>query len=147
MTNIPELTPTEFCERWPAGQREDVTLLDVREPAEWQAARGEGSPHLPTRNGRGPRGHREAATRREVPDPAEWQAARVEESLHIPMRTVPGRLDELDPAQTFVVMCHGGVRSLRVAEFLAASGYARVFNLTGGIDAWSLEIDSSVPRY
>ncbi len=110
MTNIPELTPTEFCERWPAGQREDVTLLDVREPAE-------------------------------------WQAAHVEDSLHIPMRTVPGRLDELDPAQTFVVMCHGGVRSLRVAEFLAASGYARVFNLTGGIDAWSLEIDSSVPRY
>lgn len=110
MPNIPELTPTEFCERWPAGQRDNVTLLDVREPAE-------------------------------------RQTARVEDSLHIPMRTVPGRLDELDPAQTFVVMCHGGVRSLRVAEFLAASGYARVFNLTGGIDAWSLEIDSSVPRY
>ena len=110
MANIPELTPTEFCERWPAGRRDEVTLLDVREPAE-------------------------------------WQAARVDDALHIPMRTVPGRLDELDPARTWVVMCHGGVRSLRVAAFLAASGYARVFNLTGGIDAWSLEIDSSVPRY
>jgi len=110
MANIPELTPTEFCERWPAGRRDDVTLLDVREPAE-------------------------------------WQTARVADALHIPMQTVPGRLDELDPAHTYVVMCHGGVRSLRVAEFLAASGYARVFNLTGGIDAWSLEIDSSVPRY
>lgn len=110
MANIPELTPTEFCERWPAGRRDDVTLLDVREPAE-------------------------------------WRTAQVAEALHIPMRTVPGRLDELDPAHTWVVMCHGGVRSLRVAEFLVASGYARVFNLTGGIDAWSLEIDSSVPRY
>ena len=110
MANIPELTPTEFCERWPESRRDEVILLDVREPAEWQAA------HLA-------------------------------DTLHIPMRTVPGRLDELDPEQTFVVMCHGGVRSLRVAEFLAASGYARVFNLTGGIDAWSLEIDSSVPRY
>ena len=110
MANIPELTPTEFCGRWPAGRRDEVTLLDVREPAE-------------------------------------WQAAHVADALHIPMRTVPGRLDELDPAHTWVVMCHGGVRSLRVAEFLAASGYARVFNLTGGIDAWSLEIDSSVPRY
>ena len=110
MANIPELTPTEFCDRWPAGRRDEVTLLDVREPAE-------------------------------------LQAAHVADALHIPMRTVPGRLDELDPAHTFVVMCHGGVRSLRVAEFLAASGYARVFNLTGGIDAWSLEIDSSVPRY
>ena len=110
MANIPELTPTEFCERWPESRRDEVMLLDVREPAE-------------------------------------WQAARVADALHIPMRTVPGRLDELDPAHTWVVMCHGGVRSLRVAEFLAASGYARVFNLTGGIDAWSLEIDSSVPRY
>ena len=110
MANIPELTPTEFCERWPESRRDEVTLLDVREPAEWQTAQVAGA-------------------------------------LHIPMRTVPGRLDELDPAHTWVVMCHGGVRSLRVAEFLAASGYARVFNLTGGIDAWSLEIDSSVPRY
>lgn len=110
MTNIPELTPTEFYERWPEGQRGNVTLLDVREPAE-------------------------------------WKAARVVESLHIPMQTVPGRLDELDPEKTFVVMCHGGVRSLRVAQYLAASGYANVFNLVGGIDAWSLEIDSSVPRY
>ncbi len=110
MANIPELTPTEFCERWPAGQRDDVTLLDVREPGE-------------------------------------WQAAHVEDSLHIPMRMVPGRLNGLDPAQTVVVMCHSGVRSLRVAEYLAASGFTRVFNLSGGIDAWSLEIDSSVPRY
>ena len=110
MTKIPELTPTEFRLRWPEGQRGAVTLLDVREPAE-------------------------------------WQAAHVADSVHIPMRTVSGRLDELDREQTFVVMCHSGVRSLRVAEYLAASGYARVFNLSGGIDAWSLEIDSSVPRY
>ena len=39
------------------------------------------------------------------------------------------------------------VRGVRVAEYLAASGYARVFNLTGGIDACSLENDSSVPRF
>ena len=110
MTHVPELTPTEFCERWPEGQREEITLLDVREPVE-------------------------------------WQTAHVAEAVHVPMRTVPGRLDELDPQSTIVVMCHGGTRSRRVAEYLAASGYSDVFNLAGGIDAWSVEVDSSIPRY
>ena len=110
MTNVPELTPREFCERWPEGQRGEVTLLDVREPAEREIARLTGT-------------------------------------VHIPMTAVPGRMHELDPEATVVVMCHSGGRSRRVAEFLSASGYANVFNLAGGIDAWSREIDSSVPRY
>jgi rhodanese-related sulfurtransferase len=68
-------------------------------------------------------------------------------ALHIPMREVPGRLTELDPAKPLVVMCHSGGRSRRVAEFLKGNGFPNVFNLTGGIDAWSLQIDSRVPRY
>jgi rhodanese-related sulfurtransferase len=44
-------------------------------------------------------------------------------------------------------MCHSGVRSRRVAEFLQGNGFTNVFNLEGGIDAWSTQIDSRVPRY
>jgi rhodanese-related sulfurtransferase len=44
-------------------------------------------------------------------------------------------------------MCHGGGRSRRVAEFLTANGFEHVFNLRGGIDAWSQQIDAGVPRY
>jgi monothiol glutaredoxin len=46
-----------------------------------------------------------------------------------------------------VVICHSGGRSRRVSEFLLSSGFSSVFNLTGGIDAWSQEIDASIPRY
>ena len=110
MPDAPELTPIEFCERWPKGKREEVTLLDVREPAEIEIA--------------------------SLPD-----------TTTIPMMEIPTRLAELNPDATVVVMCHSGGRSRRVAEFLIASGFSRVFNLTGGIDAWSQQIDPSIPRY
>ena len=77
----------------------------------------------------------------------ELALAAVEGALHIPMREVPARLGELDPAKPIVVMCHSGGRSRRVAEFLKGNGFPDVFNLNGGIDAWSAQIDSQVPRY
>ena len=54
---------------------------------------------------------------------------------------------ELDSAKPLVVMCHSGGRSRRVAEFLKGNGFLNVFNLMGGIDAWSAQIDSRIPRY
>jgi rhodanese-related sulfurtransferase len=77
----------------------------------------------------------------------ELALAAVEGALHIPMREIPARLAELDPAKPLVVMCHSGGRSRRVAEFLKGNGFTNVFNLNGGIDAWSTQIDSRVPRY
>lgn len=65
----------------------------------------------------------------------------------IPMGSIPDRLDELDVEATWICLCHHGVRSQRVAEFLLRQGFAKVSNLAGGIDAWSLERDPSVPRY
>jgi len=65
----------------------------------------------------------------------------------IPMGQVPARLAELNKAQETVVVCHHGIRSWRVAKFLESEGFADVINLAGGIDAWSKEIDSSVPLY
>src|SRR5690606_20697915 len=83
----------------------------------------------------------------DVREPEELELASVDESRHIPMMQIPSRLGELPRDKVLVVMCHGGGRSRRVAEFLTANGFERVFNLRGGIDAWSREIDQSVPRY
>jgi len=77
----------------------------------------------------------------------EIEAAAVADALHIPMREIPGRIEELDRKLPLVVMCHSGGRSRRVTEFLLSNGFLNVFNLRGGIDAWSTEIDPQVPRY
>jgi rhodanese-related sulfurtransferase len=69
------------------------------------------------------------------------------ELLVIPMNDIPARLAELDPARPVAVLCHRGSRSDRVAKYLASNGFATVANIAGGIDAWSLERDPSVPRY
>ena len=111
MPAVPELTPTEFCERWPSATRSSqVTLLDVREHAELELAAVQGA-------------------------------------LHIPMQEIPAHLAEIERDAPIVVMCHGGARSRRVAEYLSSNGFQQVFNLRGGIDAWSTEIDPQVPRY
>ncbi len=68
-------------------------------------------------------------------------------ATHVPMARVPERLAELPRDRPIVVMCHGGSRSNRVARFLRESGFSDVANLAGGIDAWSHEIDPSIPRY
>lgn len=63
------------------------------------------------------------------------------------MGEIPARLAELDPTRPIACLCHHGVRSLRVANFLAQNGFERLANITGGIDAWSIEADPTVPRY
>jgi rhodanese-related sulfurtransferase len=83
----------------------------------------------------------------DVREPDELAVASVAGALHIPMRQVPARLDELDAGRPLVVMCHAGGRSRRVAEFLSENGFEQVYNLAGGIDAWSVEIDPQIPRY
>ncbi|MDT7834810.1 rhodanese-like domain-containing protein [Aquabacterium sp. OR-4] len=67
--------------------------------------------------------------------------------LHLPMGELPQRLDELDPAQTILALCHHGMRSLQCVAYLQRQGHAHVYNVHGGIDAWSTQVDASVPRY
>ncbi|MEM7541867.1 MAG: Grx4 family monothiol glutaredoxin [Pseudomonadota bacterium] len=57
------------------------------------------------------------------------------------------RINEMPKDALLVFQCHSGVRSQSAADYFTQHGYTNVFNLAGGIDAWSLEIDSSVPRY
>jgi rhodanese-related sulfurtransferase len=77
----------------------------------------------------------------------ELQLARIPDVLHLPMNQVPARLSELTREAETIVMCHAGGRSLRVAHFLANQGFTNVANLTGGISAWTDEVDATVPRY
>jgi len=65
----------------------------------------------------------------------------------IPLGDLPNRLSELDPSTEIVVHCKSGGRSARAADLLRNAGFPRVINLTGGILAWSEQIDPSVPRY
>ena len=65
----------------------------------------------------------------------------------VPMREVPARVGELDPAQPVVCICHHGARSAQVVAFLERTGFASAYNLAGGIDAWSREVDPGVARY
>jgi len=104
---IPQITVKELKRRIDAG--EDVQLIDVREPYEYQIAQIGGK--------------------------------------LIPQNEAPQRLAEIDREREIVVHCRSGVRSQRIAEFLKQAGYPRVVNLSGGILAWSDEIDPKVQKY
>ncbi len=83
----------------------------------------------------------------DVREPFEWQIAKIPGARLIPMREVSAHIDELSAIPETILYCHGGVRSLRVAEQLAGAGMSGLLNLEGGIDAWSRDIDPTVPRY
>lgn len=68
-------------------------------------------------------------------------------TLTWPMGTIPERLAELDPAQPVVCICHHGMRSAQVVAFLSHHGHQAVYNLAGGTDAWSTQVDPRLPRY
>ena len=69
------------------------------------------------------------------------------ELVHIPMGAIPPRLNELDPSRPVACLCHHGGRSMQVASFLAHQGFAHVANISGGINAWSIQVDPTIPRY
>lgn len=79
----------------------------------------------------------------------DWELAiaRVSGAVHIPMGQVAARLGELDARRDTVVICRSGSRSLEVARFLEREGFRSVANLSGGILAWSRELDPSIPEY
>lgn len=80
-------------------------------------------------------------------EPLEWEFARIDGALHIPMRDTPTRLADLPDDRTIVVYCHHGIRSLSVVSYLRENGFEDAWSLTGGIDAWSTEVDTAIPRY
>ena len=83
----------------------------------------------------------------DVREPWEYQTCHIEGSVPIPMNSIPARLQELDDEAPIVCICHHGARSMSVAAFLERNGFDNVTNLTGGIHAWALQVDGSMPTY
>ena len=83
----------------------------------------------------------------DVREPDEYQIARVAGVTLLPLSTLPQRFTELDPNQQIYIHCKAGKRSMKALEFLRQQGFKYLKSVKGGIDAWSDEIDSSVPKY
>jgi adenylyltransferase/sulfurtransferase len=104
---VPEIEPRELSARLRRG--DDVFILDVREPHEYQICNLRG--HL------------------------------------IPLGELPRRAHELDSSREIVAHCRSGKRSAEAVEFLRKAGFRKIWNLKGGILAWSDQVDPSVPKY
>lgn len=81
---------------------------------------------------------------------SEFRTAHLAGSLHVPLHHLESRVDEVVDAaagRMVVTLCHHGVRSLKASLFLRQVGVDGAMSMAGGIEAWSLAIDPSVPRY
>lgn len=77
----------------------------------------------------------------DVREPDEFADCRIEGATLIPMRTIPARLHELDRAADVVMVCRSGARSYHAGMFLKQNGFERVYNLAGGVIAWSRDVE------
>ena len=83
----------------------------------------------------------------DVREPEEFAWARIDGAELLPLSEFQNWRERLNPADEIVFICHHGIRSGQVCSFLAPGGFKNLWNLTGGIDAWSVEVDGNVPRY
>ena len=83
----------------------------------------------------------------DVREPWEFENARIEGSTLVPMRTIPERMQDFNPDQEVVVICHHGIRSRMVAAYLERHGFSNVINLAGGVEAWAREVDPHMATY
>ena len=115
---IPQIRPAAFS-AWLTSQGEAAPLvLDVREP--WEVSTASVQP---------------------IADAPSFDV------LFMPMQSIPQRLHELPQDRAIACLCHHGIRSQQVAAFLLNRGFENVINISGGIEAWSCELDASVASY
>lgn len=67
--------------------------------------------------------------------------------VHLPLSDLASGHHELDPDAEIVCICHHGIRSAHACMMLQSYGFDTTINLTGGMDLWSMEVDSSMARY
>ena len=83
----------------------------------------------------------------DVREQHEFEFSHIEGSQHIPLSQIPQRIAEIDSSQGCVAICHHGIRSQQAAAFLVNTGFTNIYNLSGGIDAWSVDCDATILRY
>ena len=96
-------------------------------------------------------GYLETSTARplmlDVREPWEVDKACIEGSTPVPMRAIPERLQDFNPDQEIVVICHHGIRSRMIGLYLENHGFSNIINLTGGVEAWAREVDPDMETY
>ncbi|MGH7410179.1 MAG: rhodanese-like domain-containing protein [Candidatus Methylomirabilis sp.] len=83
----------------------------------------------------------------DVREPWEYNICKIPGAQLIPLGTLATEYKKLDPNAEIILHCHMGMRSMDATQFLLQQGFKNAKNLAGGINAWSLQIDPSVPRY
>ena len=84
----------------------------------------------------------------DVREPWEFEICHIEQSINIPMSQIPTRFQQIDTTvDEIIVICHHGVRSLQVIQFLQQQAIENLINLEGGVDAWAREVDPEMPLY
>ena len=83
----------------------------------------------------------------DVREPNEYEFCRIEGARLRPLGDILAWATELDPNAEYVFHCHSGHRSAQAAMYLQSRGFKHVYNLRGGIDAWSVLVDQHIPRY
>lgn len=83
----------------------------------------------------------------DVREQVEYGICHINGSLLVPMGQIVAKLGELDRDKEIVAICHHGVRSFQVAQYLEHEGFEKIMNLSGGIDAWAMEVEPSMARY
>jgi len=83
----------------------------------------------------------------DVRETFECEIAQIDGAKLIPLREIAERADELQREDPIVIHCHSGQRSAQAVRLLQQRGFANVYNLEGGIDAWSDQVDPGVPKY
>jgi adenylyltransferase/sulfurtransferase len=113
---------------------------------DWFAA-PEGVPAISVRELKAKMDNKEALTLIGVREPYEYEIARIDGSRLVPLGELETHLSELPRIGALVLQCHSGGRSEHATRLLQEAGFENVYNLEGGIDAWSVEVDPAVPRY
>jgi len=83
----------------------------------------------------------------DVREPWEYEICHIDGSINIPMGHIPQQLAQLQGVTEIVVICHHGIRSQNVIQFLQQQSINGLVNLDGGVDAWAREVDLDMPLY
>jgi rhodanese-related sulfurtransferase len=83
----------------------------------------------------------------DVREPWEFDICHLSGSILLPMGHIPSELEQFHESVEYVIICHHGIRSMQVINFLAHHGIHNTINLDGGVDAWAREVDLSMPLY
>ena len=83
----------------------------------------------------------------DVREPWEFSICKIEGSVNISMSEPERLINELNANDEIIAICHHGMRSFQVCNYLENNGFNKVLNLDGGIDLWAKTIDTDMAQY